>query len=300
MIIDTESHVFKKYGYAESQRENPLVNHITWHEHSGDLFIQEMNVAGVDKAICASYDFDDILYGTELTVGGWVAPMDYEGGAKYTYQYITKYPDRLIWFDSVDPTEEGCIQWIQDKVKIGLKGVKWFPPHRKDMAVDGPGAMKMHELCVKLKLPEVISFEYLTSDARYTPEQYVKQLNNAADHFPDLKIGLYHAGFGLPNMLDKEFTIEVVKHHDNMYMSTAFYWTRDNEYPFHGYLSIIKELAERVGVNKMMWATDWPWTEYLCKYSQMVMSVKKHTPFLSESERERFLGGTAVEFLNLK
>jgi predicted TIM-barrel fold metal-dependent hydrolase len=299
VIIDTESHIFVKYAYSERHRDNPLVNHISWHEHSGDLFVQEMNLAGVDKAICASYDYDDIYYGTELTVGDWVAPIDYEGGAKYTYQYIQKYPDRFIWFDSVDPLAENCVDWIEEKAKIGLKGVKWFPPHSKDMAVDGPHATKMHETCAKLKLPVVISFEYLMSDAYYTPAQYGKQLEAMADRFPDLKIGLYHAGFGLQNMLEKEATIRTVKRFDNLYMSTALFWLGDNEYPFRSYLAIIEELAKRVGIAKLMWATDWPWTEWLCKYRQMVTAVQNHATFLSEAEKDRFLGGTAIEFLNL-
>jgi predicted TIM-barrel fold metal-dependent hydrolase len=54
-----------------------------------------------------------------------------------------------------------------------------------------------------------------------------------------------------------------------------------------------------VGVEKLMWATDWPWTEWLCKYRQMVTAVQNHATFLSETEKTRFMGGTAVEFLNL-
>jgi predicted TIM-barrel fold metal-dependent hydrolase len=55
-----------------------------------------------------------------------------------------------------------------------------------------------------------------------------------------------------------------------------------------------------VGVEKLMWATDWPWTEWLCKYRQMVTAVQNHATFLSEAEKARFMGGTAVEFLDLK
>ncbi len=303
MIIDTETHVFKRLGYGFFYPDNPLVEHYTWHEHSGDLLIQEMNVAGVDKAICASYDFDDVLWLLKhLNPDGWISLEDFEGGARYTYQFIKKYSERLIWFYAANPLEEGCVEWITEKAKIGLKGVKWLPAfYGKGSAVDGPEAAKMFEACIKLKFPVVLSFEDIYPDAPYTPAQYVKQLNTAADRFPDLKIGLYHAGYAsFNNMLEKEPTIDVIKRHNNIYVSTALFWMGEREYPFPGYLAIIKELAERVGVEKMMWATDWPWTESFSKYGQMVTSVKNHATFLNENEKERFLGGTAVEFLSLK
>ena len=301
-IIDTETHVFKKFAYSRTNPGNPLVNPITWHEHSGDLFVQEMNVAGVDKAICASYDIDDVAWYLKfLLEDRWVGSGDYEGGAKYTYPFIKKYPDRLVWFDAINPLDENCVEWIEDKVKIGLKGIKWLPAfYGKGSAVDGPQATKVFETCMKLKLPVVLSFEEIMLNAPYTPAQYLGQLKNLVDRFPNLKVGLYHAGFGLPNMLEKKTTIDLVKKYDNLCMSTALYWTENNEYPFHGYLAVIKELAQQVGVEKLMWATDWPWTEYLCKYSQMVMAVKKHATFLNENEKERFFSGTAKEFLNLK
>lgn len=307
LIIDTETHVFRRFHYSKLYPDNPLVDPVTWCEHSGDLLVQEMNVAGVGKAICASYDYEDLLWFLKqdpiirTRTGNWVGPEDYEGGAKYTYRYIKRYPDRLIWFDAVNPLEEECTEWIREKAKIGLKGVKWLPAYYgKGSAVDGSEATKMLETCIKLKFPVVISFETITSDAPYTPAEYVRQLDNTADRFPDLKIGLYHAGYASPLMLEKEPTIDVVKRHDNLYMSTALYWIGEREYPFPGYLAIIKELAERVGVEKMMWATDWPWTEGICKYSQTVTSVKNHATFLNENQKESFLGGTAVEFLGLK
>jgi predicted TIM-barrel fold metal-dependent hydrolase len=64
-------------------------------------------------------------------------------------------------------------------------------------------------------------------------------------------------------------------------------------------LAIIEELADRVGVEKLMWATDWPWTEWCCKYGQMVMAVQNHATFMSDAEKARFMGGTAIEFLDL-
>jgi predicted TIM-barrel fold metal-dependent hydrolase len=136
-------------------------------------------------------------------------------------------------------------------------------------------------------------------NAPYTPSEYGQQLVAAAERFPDLKIGLYHAGFGLPNMLEKEATIRTVKRYDNLYMSTALFWVGDNEYPFRSYMAIIEELAQRVGVEKLMWATDWPWTEWFSKYRQMVTAVQNHATFLSDAEKARFMGGTAMEFLDL-
>jgi predicted TIM-barrel fold metal-dependent hydrolase len=181
-----------------------------------------------------------------------------------------------------------------------LKGVKWLPAYYGEgSSVDGQEAHAVFETCVKLNLSVVLSFESITPDAPYTPMEYGQQLVAAAARFPKLKIALYHAGFGLPNMLEKESTIQTVKDFDNLYMSTALFWVGDTEYPFRGCLAIIEELTERVGVKKLMWATDWPWTEWFCKYRQMVTAVQNHANFMSDTEKARFMGGTAIEFLDL-
>jgi predicted TIM-barrel fold metal-dependent hydrolase len=53
--------------------------------------------------------------------------------------------------------------------------------------------------------------------------------------------------------------------HSNLYLSTAFpgeKWDDGTEYPFPNYLRRIRALVDRLGTDRLMWATDWPWFEW--------------------------------------
>jgi predicted TIM-barrel fold metal-dependent hydrolase len=52
-----------------------------------------------------------------------------------------------------------------------------------------------------------------------------------------------------------------------------------------------------VGVEKLLWATDWPWLETHMTYPQAVDSIRKHANFFSANEKEAFLGGNAYSFI---
>src|SRR5688572_19304014 len=63
-IIDMHTHLLQQVRPPLPRnadlRANPLTSHYTWHEHNGDLLVQEMNVAGVKQALVKTYEAEDL------------------------------------------------------------------------------------------------------------------------------------------------------------------------------------------------------------------------------------------------
>jgi hypothetical protein len=83
MIIDTETHVIFRVFPNEVVPHQPMTFRPSWHEFSGDLFVAEMDRAGVDRTFMISYDADDIAW--YFRFNGLEPDLSYQfGGRNYT------------------------------------------------------------------------------------------------------------------------------------------------------------------------------------------------------------------------
>ena len=75
----------------------------------------------------------------------------------------------------------------------------------------------------------------------------------------------------------------------------AYQLVKDEFYPFKGAIKAIREAAELVGMEKLMWGSDYPRTITAITYKMSYDFVVK-SPELSEAEKTLFLGGNARKF----
>ena len=68
----------------------------------------------------------------------------------------------------------------------------------------------------------------------------------------------------------------------------------DEFYPFPGAVKAIREAADRVGMDKLMWGSDYPRTITAITYRMSYDFI------LSESEKDRFLGENAASFYGFR
>ena len=136
---------------------------------------------------------------------------------------------------------------------------------------------------------------------------YFEQLDKVLGEFPSLKVQLNHAGAGAwtdpasdPLNPEADIIYRVTNRHDNLLLSTAWLcknWDDKWEYPFPNYQKRLEKLYRQVGVEKLVWATDWPWLEMWMNYPQAVDSIRKHANYMSEEDKRRFLGDNARAFV---
>jgi predicted TIM-barrel fold metal-dependent hydrolase len=301
MIIDTECHVIDRLWPIEINPDRSLVEGYTWHAHSGDLLVAEMDRAGVTWAFLIGYDgYDFPAYLARFGSG----PDEFFGGRTYARHYVSKHPDRLKYFATLrDPRTGDRTAELNDEADRGAVGIKIFPSYLS-LPLDDPSMKSVYETCAARNLRIMVGLEDTAPPRTPSHLDYFAQLERVLDEHPALIWQFNHAGaVDLPSREADAF-FRIVRECDRVYVSTSFLgggadlaWPDEWRYPFPQYLQQLEVVYDAIGAERLMWATDWPWLESYTKYPQLVGAVQEHATFMSDAEREAFLGGNAVRFL---
>ena len=84
-----------------------------------------------------------------------------------------------------------------------------------------------------------------------------------------------------------------------MIESGGITWLFNSEfYPFNGAVRAIREAADEVGMDKLMWGSDYPRTITAITYRMSYDFILKST-LLTDREKELFLGENAAAFYGI-
>ena len=115
---------------------------------------------------------------------------------------------------------------------------------------------------------------------------------------PDLKIAVGH--FGMVTTEGWMEQIRLARHRNVMVESGGITWLFNAEfYPFEGAMRAIRQAADEVGIEKLMWGSDYPRTITAITYRMSYDFVLK-SDVLSEREKQLFLGENARQFYGFK
>lgn len=303
MVIDTEVHVFPKVNYLG---EVDL-------EYSPELLIAEMDNAGVEKAILISYEMKDTkwcfsMYGKDLLFRR-VINKEY-----FVHAYL-KYPGRFIWFTyGFDPNNRNYLDIIKEDISNGARGIKLFPSIT-GFAMDDERLLPLFKYCEKEKLPVILANEYWNYLERppHTNDfsKYCAPIHKIIEEYEInwlmAHLGCFNWTEEFPHPYGSVRRDEIFKNleefaklvaHPNVWTQNAFIigYFRDEEYPYPTAHKLFKGLIDEIGIEKFIFATDWPWTERFCKYKQMVEMIK-NADYLTEEDKDKFFSKNVSDYL---
>ena len=97
-----------------------------------------------------------------------------------------------------------------------------------------------------------------------------------------------------------EEQIKLARHPNVRIESGGITWLFNDEfYPFHGAVRAIRRAADLVGMEKLMWGSDYPRTITAITYRMSYDFVQKTTE-LTDEEKAMFLGRNAERFYGFK
>lgn len=298
-VVDTEAHVIHRLWPIEVNPGRSLVEPHSWHAHTGDLLVDEMERAGVDLAFLIGYDgMDFVPYLAK--VGS--TPDDVYGGRRYARFFAAKHPQRLKFFTTLrDPRSPGALEALAEEIQgeAPVVGVKVFPSYL-EIGLDDSRMMPFYEMCEDLNLRVIMGLEDTAPPRTNSFTEYWNQLDTVLRRFTKIRIQFNHAGAAPLPSGDADGFFELAARWDRIFVSTAYLgldWPDEWRYPFPTYLSRLRIVYEALGPDRLMWGTDWPWLEGMAKYPQLVDSIRDHADFMSEAEKEAFLGDNAIRFL---
>ena len=285
LIIDAHSHLWL--------RQNTVVNGLAIRTKEGngsrsEFFGEERQMLPpfmIDGRNTAEVFLSNMDY---AQVGAAVVVQEVIDGNQNAYlqQVQKQYPDRFFCMGMAWNIEDAKVV-----AKAGLKGIA-FPGHRmKDSLLTLMPVFKMMEQCGM-----IVSMCLVDGDKQ------TAELREVIEECPQLKIAIGHLG-----MADQPVTppweneswrqqILLARNANVMVESGGITWLYNSEfYPFPSAVRAIREAADLVGWNKLMWGSDYPRTITAITYRMSYDFIIKSSE-LNETQKAAFLGENAKRF----
>ena len=228
--------------------------------NSAEDFLSNMNYAQVGAAVVVQ----EIIDGNQDA---------------YLREVQAAYPGRFLCCAMLDIDRGGLT------VPEGFRAAA-IPGHRMKRDLDSPAMMAAFK---ELERRGIILSMCLADDARQ-----IAQFATVIRECPRLKVAIGH--FGLARSKHWLEQVRLARAENVRIESGGITWLYNDEfYPFAGAVRAIRQAAGEVGMDKLMWGSDYPRTITAITYRMSYDFVLK-TPELSPEDKAAFLGGNALSF----
>ncbi|MBQ9450508.1 MAG: amidohydrolase [Bacteroidales bacterium] len=228
--------------------------------NSAEVFLSNMNYAQVGAAVVVQ----EIIDGNQDA---------------YLREVQAAYPGRFLCCAMLDIDRGGLT------VPEGFRAAA-IPGHRMKRDLDSPAMMAAFK---ELERRGIILSMCLADDARQ-----IAQFATVIRECPRLKVAIGH--FGLARSKHWLEQVRLARAENVRIESGGITWLYNDEfYPFAGAVRAIRQAAGEVGMDKLMWGSDYPRTITAITYRMSYDFVLK-TPELSPEDKAAFLGGNALSF----
>ena len=201
--------------------------------------------------------------------------------------------DRFVVCGMCDYFNGKLVGQAEDLIGRGFKGIA-IPGHR--LILDGQRVMlNSDEMMEMFKLME--KKDVFLSITLADGDVQVGEMQDVIAECPDLKIAVGH--FGMPTRDRWQEQVKFARSKNVFVESGGITWLYNSEfYPFDGAIRAIREAADLVGMDKLMWGSDYPRTITAITYRMSYDFVLKSKE-MTEEEKNLFLGGNAARFYGL-
>lgn len=239
--------------------------------NSAEVFLSNMDYAQVSAAVITQEYIDGIQN-------------------DYLSDVAKRHPYRFLVCGMCEFRRPGYLKEAQELIDRGFRAIKI--PAQRLLLKEGRVMLNCEEMMQMFRLMEqqgiLLSID-LADGATQVPE-----LEEVIAECPRLKIAIGH--FGMVTRPQWEEQIKLARHPGVMIESGGITWLFNEEfYPFRGAIRAIRRAAELVGMEKLMWGSDYPRTITAITYRMSYDFVSKSAE-LTDSEKALFLGENARRF----
>ena len=202
----------------------------------------------------------------------------------YLEEVAHRFPERFFVFGMCEFRKPGFLEEARALMERGFRGIKipaarlLLPEGR--VRLDSPEMMAMFRLMEDRDL--ILHVELADGDLQ------VAEMETVIAAYPRLRILIGHFG-----MVTRPGWMEQIRlaRHPNVYVeSGGITWLFNDEfYPYPSAVQAIREAADEVGIDKLLWGSDYPRTNTAITYKMSYDFILKN-PLLSDEEKAKFLG----------
>ena len=208
----------------------------------------------------------------------------------YLAEVAARYPDRFFVCGMCEFRKPGYLDQARQLIARGFKGIKI--PAQRLLLKEGRVRLNCEEMMQMFHSMEERNV-MLSIDLADGATQ-VSEMEEIIQECPRLKIAVGH--FGMVTRPGWKEQIRLARHPNVMIESGGITWLFNDEfYPFKGAVKAIREAADLVGMEKLMWGSDYPRTITAITYKMSYDFVVKSSE-LTEEDKRLFLGENARNF----
>ena len=244
-------------------------------QNTAEVFLSNMDYAQVSAAV-VTQEFIDGLQND------------------YLYEVERRYPDRFFVFGMSDYRQSGFYSHSAQLIARGFRGLKI--PAARLLLPEGRVYLTEDEMMRLFHLMEekgiILGIELADGDTQ------VSEVEEIVSECPDLTIVIGHFGMVTrPGWMEQ---IQLARHKNVYIESGGITWLFNDEfYPYPSAVLAIREAADAVGMEKLMWGSDYPRTITAITY-KMSYDFLFRSHLLSESELRQFLSENAARVFHFK
>ena len=288
LIIDAHCHLWLRQETVVDGKEiRPLPNGRSLFMGKEVQMLPPFLIDGVNSAevLLSNMDY--------AQVSAAVVTQEFIDGLQNDYleDVAHRFPERFFVFGMCEFRRPGFLPEAKALIDRGFWGIK-IPAARLLLStgrvlLTGPEMMAMfHEM----EEHGLILHVELADGALQVPE-----IEEIIAECPRLKVLVGHFG-----MVTRPGWMEQIRlaRHPNVYVeSGGITWLFNDEfYPFPSAVRAIREAADEVGIDKLMWGSDYPRTITAITYKMSYDFITKSRGVLTGEEKEKFLGRNAQRF----
>jgi len=243
--------------------------------NSAEVFLSNMDYAQVSAAVITQEYIDGIQN-------------------DYLLQVMKRYPERFFVCGMCEFRRPGFFEQGIELIALGFQAIKI--PAQRLLLKNGRVTLDSEEMMKLFRYMEdkniILSIDLADGDIQ------TGELEEVIRECPKLKIAIGH--FGMVTRPKWEEQIKLARYPNVRIESGGITWLFNDEfYPFTGAVKAICRAAELVGMDKLMWGSDYPRTITAITYKMSYDFVLKSTE-LSDADKTLFLGKNALEFYHFK
>lgn len=243
--------------------------------NSAEVFLSNMDYAQVSAAVITQEFIDGIQN-------------------DYLHEVERRYPNRFLTCGMCEFRKPGFLVQAVELLNQGFRAIKI--PAQRLLLPEGRISLVNDEMMQMFRIMEqrgaILSIDLADGDLQ------VGEMEEIIRECPNLKIAIGH--FGMVTREGWEEQIKLARHPNVRIESGGITWLFNDEfYPFHGAIRAIRRAADLVGMDKLMWGSDYPRTITAITYRMSYDFVIKSKE-LSEADKALFLGKNAEQFYGFK
>lgn len=239
--------------------------------NSAEVFLSNMDYAQVSAAVITQEYIDGLQN-------------------DYLADVSARHPHRFLVCGMCEFRRPGYLEQARQLIDRGFRAIKI--PAQRLLLKEGRVMLNCEEMIQMFRLMEQRGI-LLSIDLADGATQ-VAELEEVIAECPRLKIAIGH--FGMVTRPEWEAQIKLARHPHVMIESGGITWLFNEEfYPFRGAIRAIRRAAELVGMEKLMWGSDYPRTITAITYRMSYDFVSKSAE-LTDEEKALFLGENARRF----